>query len=510
MSDCGCGSNEWYGDNGAYNGYCNADTPYPSVSHESVPSLIDNLVNALYGAITKDVSGGKVVWNIPCDPSKTATVFGIARNSGEGLLCYFIRAFNAANNGGGTFNGSFIGPLTGNVTGNVTGNLTGNVTGNVSGNVSGNAETATTATRSTNIVGGALNSIPYQTAANTTGLLPAGTNGQVLGILSGVLQWVSAPAAATASALAGGSAGQVPWQIGSNATGFTAAGTTGQVLTSNGTSAPTWSLVSPTSLSAGAPTWNANGDLNAQRGLNPSIQAVPNAANGIGVFNAYATNALNAIVGQIQMYCSTGAAFVSSVFNLPLVFATNNAERMRITAEGNVGIGTSSPNARLDIQSGTGESSLRLGPSTAQGYFFGSATSAGFYSPTGAYLEIGRNSANISMVGTINTQGNPITNCRTTAKAFVNFDGTGTPSIRSSYNVSSITKNGTGDYTVNFATPMADANYSIVLASKPSFPDWPVLRIFAQTISSTRVEVGNRANGVPAESSVYCVQIFGN
>jgi hypothetical protein len=47
-------------------------------------------------------------------------------------------------------------------------------------------------------------------------------------------------------------------------------------------------------------------------------------------------------------------------------------------------------------------------------------------------------------------------------KAWVNFDGTTSPgTIRSSYNVSSVTKNGTGDYTVNFATPMSDANYSV-------------------------------------------------
>jgi len=47
------------------------------------------------------------------------------------------------------------------------------------------------------------------------------------------------------------------------------------------------------------------------------------------------------------------------------------------------------------------------------------------------------------------------------AKAWVNFNGTTSPgTIRSSYNVSSVTKNGTGDYTVNFASAMADANYS--------------------------------------------------
>lgn len=47
-------------------------------------------------------------------------------------------------------------------------------------------------------------------------------------------------------------------------------------------------------------------------------------------------------------------------------------------------------------------------------------------------------------------------------RAWVNFNGTGTPAIRASGNVSSITDNGTGDYTVNFTTPMPDANYAAV------------------------------------------------
>jgi hypothetical protein len=42
----------------------------------------------------------------------------------------------------------------------------------------------------------------------------------------------------------------------------------------------------------------------------------------------------------------------------------------------------------------------------------------------------------------------------------VNFNGTGTVAIRASGNVSSITDNGTGSYTVNFATAMPDANYA--------------------------------------------------
>ena len=48
-------------------------------------------------------------------------------------------------------------------------------------------------------------------------------------------------------------------------------------------------------------------------------------------------------------------------------------------------------------------------------------------------------------------------------RAWVNFNGTGTVAIRASGNVSSITDNGTGDYTVNFTTAMVDVNYSTVV-----------------------------------------------
>ena len=46
-------------------------------------------------------------------------------------------------------------------------------------------------------------------------------------------------------------------------------------------------------------------------------------------------------------------------------------------------------------------------------------------------------------------------------KAWVNFNGTGTVAIRSSYNVSSITDNALANYTINFTTAMTDANYVV-------------------------------------------------
>jgi hypothetical protein len=49
----------------------------------------------------------------------------------------------------------------------------------------------------------------------------------------------------------------------------------------------------------------------------------------------------------------------------------------------------------------------------------------------------------------------------TFCRAWVNFNGTGTVAIRASFNVSSITDNGSADYTVNFTTAMPDANYAV-------------------------------------------------
>ena len=67
----------------------------------------------------------------------------------------------------------------------------------------------------------------------------------------------------------------------------------------------------------------------------------------------------------------------------------------------------------------------------------------------------------------LNASGNaPIYACR----AWVNFDGTGIPSIRASGNVSSITDVGVGRYKANFATVMQDANYApVVSCIMPSF-----------------------------------------
>jgi hypothetical protein len=92
------------------------------------------------------------------------------------------------------------------------------------------------------------------------------------------------------------------------------------------------------------------------------------------------------------------------------------------------------------------------------------------------------------------------------ARAWVNFNGTGTVAIRASGNVSSITDNGTGDYTVNFTTAMADANYSLVMTS-----DYGAANNFLTTApatSSARVQTFVTTTGATQDRTWIGVAIF--
>jgi hypothetical protein len=79
--------------------------------------------------------------------------------------------------------------------------------------------------------------------------------------------------------------------------------------------------------------------------------------------------------------------------------------------------------------------------------------------------------------------------------------------IRSSYNVSSITKNGTGDYTVNFTTPMADANYACLATSTYGTSNSSITN---QTSSLTRIGTYTTTTGVNQDQTQVSVAIFGN
>jgi len=91
-------------------------------------------------------------------------------------------------------------------------------------------------------------------------------------------------------------------------------------------------------------------------------------------------------------------------------------------------------------------------------------------------------------------------------RAWVNFNGTGTVAIRASGNVSSITDNGTSDYTVNFSAAMPDANYSANITSDGSTFSG-VRTDVAPTTSALRFVVRTDTGG--SVDSAYClVSVF--
>ena len=97
----------------------------------------------------------------------------------------------------------------------------------------------------------------------------------------------------------------------------------------------------------------------------------------------------------------------------------------------------------------------------------------------------------------------------TLCRAWVNFNGTGTVAIRASFNVSSITDNGTGDYTINFTTALSDANYSAQVTAGNGVNDIFCSAPYttAATVSAVRLLtlLGNRT---PNDSSTVSVAIF--
>jgi hypothetical protein len=95
-------------------------------------------------------------------------------------------------------------------------------------------------------------------------------------------------------------------------------------------------------------------------------------------------------------------------------------------------------------------------------------------------------------------------------RAWVNFNGTGTVAIRASGNVSSITDNGTGNYTVNFTNAMPDATFSAV-TTIGNENDGSFNGVFdnARSFTTGSYRFGTEfSGGSTFDPSVCCVSIF--
>lgn len=112
--------------------------------------------------------------------------------------------------------------------------------------------------------------------------------------------------------------------------------------------------------------------------------------------------------------------------------------------------------------------------------------------------------------GIMKVQSNGVT---TNALAWVRFDGTvASPTAAAAYNVTSITKNGTGDYTVNLTNALADANYSVcglVGRSTGAFACFMTVGGAATSTTAVRLQIFSYA-AAATDSPYTMVAIFGN
>jgi hypothetical protein len=74
-------------------------------------------------------------------------------------------------------------------------------------------------------------------------------------------------------------------------------------------------------------------------------------------------------------------------------------------------------------------------------------------------------------------------------RAWVNFNGTGTPAINGSGNVTSITDNATGNYNLNFTTNLSDANYSVAGSARETSGGGSVIVRLGSSITTSTVRI---------------------
>jgi hypothetical protein len=91
-------------------------------------------------------------------------------------------------------------------------------------------------------------------------------------------------------------------------------------------------------------------------------------------------------------------------------------------------------------------------------------------------------------------------------RAWVNFNGTGTPAIRASGNVSSITDNGTGSYTVNLTTAMPDANGAVLAITNTDTSTQQSITV--EILSSSQYRVRQFVSAAALDATSVYVAIF--
>lgn len=201
--------------------------------------------------------------------------------------------------------------------------------------------------------------------------------------------------------------------------------------------------------------------------------------------------------------------------NTLVVDATNNR----------VGIVNASPTVTLDVTGDIKKSGVDYnsdGSVSNPSITFTSDTNTGLFRSASDQIDIvtgGESRFRVESTGqikavyesTIGTDYNTTLGDGYFCRAWVNFNGTGTVAIRASGNVSSITDNGTGDYTINFTTAMPDTNYSVHITvgdtSSPN-PNRNGSIKSALSAGSFTIVTGVPSTGTTADIQYVCCAVF--
>jgi hypothetical protein len=338
-------------------------------------------------------------------------------------------------------------------------------------------------------------------------------------------------------------------------------GTAGQVLTSAGTGAtPTWTTPTTgtvTSVSGTSPVASTGGatpaiSLEANYGdtQNPYasktanyVLAAPNGSAGVPTFRAIVaadiptlnqntTGTASNVTGTVAianggtgnttrqeaMDALAGAVTSGSYLRgngTDVVMSTIQAADVPTLNQNTTGTASNVTGTVAVANGGTGITSFGTGVATWLGTPSSANLASAITDETGSgALVFGTSptlttpTINSAQVATVSGTA-PLYMCR----AWVNFNGTGTVSVRGSGNVTSITDNGTGDYTVNFTTAMPDANYATTALSsgKSGTEATGIISIEWTTVPSTtvvRISTINRSAGAATDNTYNNVAIF--
>jgi hypothetical protein len=204
---------------------------------------------------------------------------------------------------------------------------------------------------------------------------------------------------------------------------------------------------------------------------------------------------------------ASGVTFntASATVNLP---STINATTLNATTINATTLNSSTLNVTTVVLAAgaVGTPSLTTSGDTNTGIFFSTTDTIDFAEggvATGQFDSSGNFKFN-SGFGSVST----VYGCR----AWIKFNGTGTPAIDGSGNVTSITDLGTGQYTVNFTTAMPDTNYSLQASADDATGAGiclvsPYATAAQQTTTSSRIRVWNTAFSL-ADSLMICISFF--